>query len=42
MSGADGALKNECFDADRIHLSAAGYRVWGEALGPVFTRMGLR
>lgn len=32
----DGFLKLDLFCRDRVHLSPAGYRVWREALEPVF------
>ncbi len=35
LCAEDGALRAECFEADGLHLSAAGYAVWGDALLPL-------
>ena len=35
LSGPDGYLRPEYAEADGVHLSAAGYRVWAAGLGPL-------
>lgn len=38
---ADGAPRPECFAADKLHLAGDGYKVWSEALHPVFAALKL-
>jgi lysophospholipase L1-like esterase len=35
LAQPDGSSKPEDFNADRLHLNAAGYKVWHDALAPV-------
>lgn len=39
MLGSDGQPRPELFEADGLHLSRAGYRVWAEALKPYRNRI---
>lgn len=39
LANADGSPKAECFEADRIHLAAPGYKIWAEALRPTFAKL---
>jgi lysophospholipase L1-like esterase len=34
LLGEDGAPRPELFDRDRLHLNAAGYRLWRDIIGP--------
>lgn len=34
-----GAVRPELFEPDKLHLSAAGYRVWADAMAPVFNAL---
>ncbi len=43
LAGTDGKPANlDHFAADKLHLAQPGYKVWGEALKPVFARMGVK
>ncbi len=37
--GADGTVRPELFEADKVHLAAPGYRVWADAMAPAFNSL---
>ncbi len=42
LSAADGNLRADHFDQDRIHFATPGYTVWAQALRPVFAGLKLQ
>jgi len=39
FANADGSLRAECYAKDKIHLAADGYKIWADALKPVFAKL---